>query len=73
MVSLKVTVAPSQRPSRKMNNLDLGNLLSVSLRDSGEIAQMDDQTRELNEAINDPRLITPIGKFNVINTRHDVY
>ena len=34
---------------------------------------VDDETRELKTVIKDERLITPTGKFNVINTQHDIY
>lgn len=34
---------------------------------------VDDKTRKLIKVINDERLITPTGKFNVFNTVDDVY
>ncbi|GAB4294745.1 MAG: nitrite reductase [Roseovarius sp.] len=37
------------------------------------IVVVDDKTLELKHVIKDPRLITPTGKFNVYNTRSDVY
>ena len=37
------------------------------------IVVVDDKTRELKHVIRDPRLVTPTGKFNVYNTRNDVY
>src|SRR5690606_32292870 len=37
------------------------------------IVVVDDRTLELKEVIKDERLITPTGKFNVFNTRNDVY
>ena len=37
------------------------------------IVVVDDKTRKLKSVIRDPRLITPTGKFNVYNTRLDVY
>ena len=37
------------------------------------IVVVDDRTLELKQVIKDPRLITPTGKFNVYNTRSDVY
>ena len=37
------------------------------------IVVIDDKTRKLKKVIKDPRLITPTGKFNVYNTREDVY
>lgn len=37
------------------------------------IVVVDDKTLELKTVIKDPRLVTPTGKFNVFNTRGDVY
>ncbi len=37
------------------------------------IVVVDDKTLELKHVIKDPRLITPTGKFNVLNTKDDVY
>jgi nitrite reductase (NO-forming)/hydroxylamine reductase len=37
------------------------------------IVVVDDKTRKLKKVIKDERLITPTGKFNVYNTRKDVY
>jgi nitrite reductase (NO-forming)/hydroxylamine reductase len=37
------------------------------------IVIIDDRTLELKHVIKDPRLVTPTGKFNVFNTRQDVY
>ncbi len=37
------------------------------------IVVIDDRTLELKHVIKDPRLVTPTGKFNVFNTRTDVY
>ncbi|MEE8499604.1 MAG: cytochrome D1 domain-containing protein [Kiloniellales bacterium] len=37
------------------------------------IVIVDDKTRKLKAVIKDDRLITPTGKFNVYNTRNDVY
>jgi len=37
------------------------------------IVIVDDKSRKLKEVIRDERLITPTGKFNVFNTRNDVY
>lgn len=34
---------------------------------------VDDTTRELKAVIKDERLVTPTGKFNVLNTQHDIY
>lgn len=37
------------------------------------IVVVDDRTRQLKAVLDDPRLITPTGKFNVYNTVNDVY
>ncbi|ROR29518.1 cytochrome D1 domain-containing protein [Inmirania thermothiophila] len=37
------------------------------------IVIVDDKTLKLKAVIKDPRLVTPTGKFNVFNTRHDIY
>jgi len=37
------------------------------------IVVVDDKTRKLKAVIDDPRIVTPTGKFNVYNTRKDVY
>jgi nitrite reductase (NO-forming)/hydroxylamine reductase len=37
------------------------------------IVVVDDKTLKLKQVIKDPKLITPTGKFNVFNTRNDVY
>ena len=37
------------------------------------IVIMDDKTRKVKAVINDPRLITPTGKFNIWNTQEDIY
>jgi len=37
------------------------------------IVVIDDKTRKLKKVIRDDRLITPTGKFNVFNTRNDIY
>jgi len=37
------------------------------------IVIVDDKTRKLKHVIRDKRLVTPTGKFNVYNTRKDVY
>ena len=34
---------------------------------------VDDKTRQLKAVLDDPRLVTPTGKFNVYNTMNDVY
>ncbi|MDO8426636.1 MAG: cytochrome D1 domain-containing protein [Deltaproteobacteria bacterium] len=37
------------------------------------VVVIDDKTRKLKAVIKDPRLITPTGKFNVFNTKNDIY
>jgi len=37
------------------------------------IVVVDDETLKLKAVIDDPRIVTPTGKFNVHNTGHDVY
>ncbi|HBK57555.1 MAG TPA: nitrite reductase [Xanthomonadales bacterium] len=37
------------------------------------IVVVDDKTRKLKAVLDDPRLITPTGKFNVYNTVNDIY
>lgn len=37
------------------------------------IVVYDDKTRKVKNVIKDKRLITPTGKFNVLNTQHDIY
>ncbi|MBK4722992.1 c-type cytochrome [Azospirillum sp. YIM DDC1] len=41
--------------------------------DPSAIVVIDDKTRKMKAVIKDPKLITPTGKFNVLNTQHDIY
>ena len=43
----KVVVPPDQRPTKQMNDLNLENLFSVTLRDAGQIALIDGDTKEI--------------------------
>jgi nitrite reductase (NO-forming)/hydroxylamine reductase len=43
----KVLVPPEKRPTKQMNKLNLDNLFSVTLRDAGEIALIDGDTKEI--------------------------
>ena len=43
----KVLVAPDKRPKKKMNKINLDNLFSVTLRDSGEIALIDGDSKKI--------------------------
>ena len=45
--SWQVIVAPKDRPKKQMNNLDLSNLFSVTLRDSGQIALIDGDSHKI--------------------------
>ena len=45
--SWKVLVPVADRPTKQMNNLNLENLFSVTLRDSGEIALVDGDSKEI--------------------------
>ena len=45
--SRKVYVPVDQRPTRNMNNYNLDNLFSVTLRDSGEVALIDGDTKQI--------------------------
>ncbi|HWQ38005.1 MAG TPA: cytochrome D1 domain-containing protein [Burkholderiales bacterium] len=43
----KVVVPPEKRPKRKMNRLDVDNLFSVTLRDTGEVAIIDGHSKKI--------------------------
>ena len=43
----KVTVAPKDRPTKKMNKYNIENIFSTTLRDAGEIALIDGDTKEI--------------------------
>ncbi len=43
----KVLVPPEKRPTKQMNKLNLDNLFSVTLRDAGEIALIDGDSKEI--------------------------
>jgi nitrite reductase (NO-forming) / hydroxylamine reductase len=47
----KVLIPVAQRPTKKMNKLDIDNLFSVTLRDSGEIALIDGGTKKIEHII----------------------
>ncbi|MFP1643092.1 cytochrome D1 domain-containing protein [Pontitalea aquivivens] len=49
--SWQVIVAPEDRPKEKLNDIDIENLMSVTLRDSGEIALIDGATYEIHAVI----------------------
>ncbi len=43
----KLIVPPEQRPTRKMNDYDIENIFAVTLRDSGEVALVDGDTKKI--------------------------
>jgi nitrite reductase (NO-forming)/hydroxylamine reductase len=45
--SWKVFVKPEDRPTKKMNDINIKNIFSVTLRDSGEVALIDGDTKEI--------------------------
>jgi nitrite reductase (NO-forming)/hydroxylamine reductase len=47
----KVLVPPEKRPKKKMNNLNVSNLFSVTLRDAGQIALIDGDTKKIVSVI----------------------
>ena len=49
--SWKVLVKPEDRPKKQMNDLDLPNLFSVTLRDDGKIALIDGETKKIVKTI----------------------
>ncbi len=49
--SWKVKIPVDQRPTRKMNDLDIDNLFSTTLRDTGEVALIDGKTKKIVSVI----------------------
>jgi nitrite reductase (NO-forming)/hydroxylamine reductase len=45
--SWKLLVAPGDRPTRKMNGYDIDNVFAVTLRDSGEVALIDGDSKKI--------------------------
>ena len=43
----KIVVPPEKRPTKKMNNYNIKNFFAVTLRDSGEVAIIDGDTKEI--------------------------
>lgn len=43
----KVIVPPEKRPTRKMNNYNITNIFSTTLRDTGEVALIDGDTKKI--------------------------
>jgi nitrite reductase (NO-forming)/hydroxylamine reductase len=47
----RVIVPVAERPTRKMNNLDIDNLFSVTLRDAGEVALIDGNSKRIEHIL----------------------
>jgi len=45
--SWKLIVPPAQRPTRKMNDYDISNIFSTTLRDTGEVALIDGHSKKI--------------------------
>ena len=43
----KLIVPPAQRPTKKMNNYNIANIFSTTLRDTGEVALIDGDTKQI--------------------------
>ena len=43
----RVIVPPEKRPTKKMNNFNIDNIFSTTLRDSGEVALIDGDTKQI--------------------------
>ena len=43
----KIVVAPKDRPTKKMNNFNIANIFSTTLRDTGEVALIDGDTKQI--------------------------
>ncbi|MBP9800813.1 MAG: nitrite reductase, partial [Sterolibacterium sp.] len=49
--SWKVMVPVDQRPKKQMNKINLNNVFSVTLRDTGEVALIDGDTKEIRSIV----------------------
>jgi len=47
----KVIVPPEKRPTKKMNDIDIDNLFSVTLRDTGQIALIDGKSYQIKTVV----------------------
>jgi nitrite reductase (NO-forming)/hydroxylamine reductase len=45
--SWKLVIPPDQRPTKKMNNYNIENLFSVTLRDTGQVALIDGDSKNI--------------------------
>ena len=48
----KLTVPPSKRPKKQMNSYNLDNIFSVTLRDAGQVALIDGDTKKIITVVN---------------------
>ena len=51
MDSWKLIVPVDKRPTKQMNNFNLKNMMSVTLRDTGEVALIDGDTKEIRSIV----------------------
>lgn len=51
MDSWKVIVPVDKRPTKQLNNINLKNVFSVTLRDTGEVALIDGDTKEIRSIV----------------------
>ena len=51
MDSWKLMVPVEKRPTKQMNNINLKNVMSVTLRDTGEVALIDGDTKEIRSIV----------------------
>ncbi|MCW8827497.1 MAG: nitrite reductase [Gammaproteobacteria bacterium] len=49
--SWKVIIPPEKRPKKQLNNFDLDNIFSVTLRDAGQIALIDGNSKKILKVI----------------------
>ena len=48
----KVLIAPEKRPTKKMNNYDITNIFSTTLRDAGQVALIDGDSKKIISILN---------------------
>ncbi|MCB1431741.1 MAG: c-type cytochrome, partial [Alphaproteobacteria bacterium] len=48
----KILVKPEDRPAKKLNDIDIDNLMSVTLRDAGQVALIDGGTYDIKTVLN---------------------
>lgn len=69
--SWNLIVPVASRPATPQHTRNWENYVGVILRDAGQVAIFDGDTKEERARITG--LPTPTGKFNVYNTAHDIY